>query len=240
MTTYDTEKNTAGTPDNYVLLQLNAIVSQMFLNEELSKEQVEFLNKEHPRFEQFLEQPVGSEEDLKAKKMMARVLLIAKERGYLPNEIQSTLPVKQSSETEEQKAERIEQTAAIVANTTEKAVDEVKEKYQVGKEIITPEEAAENAIDKATVAVTNFVADKIIDKGIDKVVNFGVKWVSTTFPPLAPVAIFAGKIIKQFKAPIRKVVKKGIEIVAKTAKKVVKGIVNVGRKVVGWFKSLFA
>lgn len=240
MTTYDTEKNTAGTPDNYVLLQLNAIVSQMFLNEELSIEQIDFLNKEHPRFEQFLEQPVGSEEDLKAKKMMARVLLIAKERGYLPNEIQSTLPVKQPTETEEQKAERIEQTATIVSNTTEQAVDAVKEKYQVGNEIITLEEAAENAIDKAAVAVTNFVTDKIIDKGIDKVVNFGVKWVSTTFPPLAPVAIFAGKIIKQFKAPIRKFVKKGIEIVAETAKTVVKTAGEVIRTGWEWVKSLFA
>lgn len=238
MTTYDTEKNTAGTPDNYVLLQLNAIVSQMFLNEELSKEQVEFLNKEHPRFEQFLEQPVGSEEDLKAKKMMARVLLIAKERGYLPNEIKSTLPVKQPSETEEQKAERIEQTATIVSSTTENAVDEVKEKYQVGKEIITPEEAAENAIDKAAVAVTNFVTDKIIDKGIDKVVNFGVKWVSTTFPPLAPVAVFTGKIVKQFKAPIRDLVKEGIEKVADLAKTAVKVVINAGRTVGEWFKRL--
>ena len=212
--------------NNYDLLKLNEVISVMFIGEELSQDQVEYLNKEHPRIQKFLEQPVESEEDLKMKKMMARMILIAKEKGYLPSEMQALLPPTTQAETPDEKEIRQEQTA----NTIEKAIDTVKRVYQVGKKIITPETAVEQAIDKAAVVVSS-VADKIIDKGIDAVVNTGTKWVSTICPPLAPLAIIAGRFVKQFKKPIREVVKTGIQKVATVAKNVVKTVVNIGEKV---------
>lgn len=221
---------------------IQEIIKAFFLDEELTKDQIDFLNTNYKPIQDFLDSSINSPQDAETKKIFAKVILLAKQKGILPESLEQLVPTPSPSETPQQRIERIEETAETIAETVDEGVDKIKVGYKVGVEEISAQKAFEHYVDKAAVRITK-VADKLVEKGFDWVVNKGARIVETAFPKLIPVVEVAKRVLVAAETPVRNIVKTGIKGVASFVKKSVnvgKAVVNTCKKVWGGVKSVGA
>lgn len=216
---------------------LNEIFQAFFLDQELNKEQTEFLQQNFQSIDDFIRRPIDSPEDLKFKQMMAKILIVARQRGILPESIQNSLPERRENETEEERQERIEETGDIIATTVDESTERTKTDYKVGIGEMAANAAIDRMIDRGALKVSVFL-DKAVDKGINWAITKGAVALSAMFPPAAPVIATAAAFLKKATPVIRETVKKGVKVVAHYAKEVAHKVVHVASKVVSTAKSV--
>ena len=245
-----TEKNSElVAQENNSLITIQEIIKAFFLDEELSKEQTDFLEANVENIQKFLDAPINSPQDAETKKIFAKVILHAKQRGILPESIDKVFPTPKPNETEEEKDERIEDTAEIISETVDDGLDKGKTNYKVGIGEMAAEKAFEYFVDKATVRVAK-VADKLVDKGFDWVINKGPVLIETRFPKLIPVVEVVKHVLTVAKPVVRKAVQKGVQVLGRVVKAAGKTVVSVAKKtfsavkssvskVASWVKSWF-
>lgn len=227
-------ENEVNAPQEKDLALVQEIVLSFFLDEQLTDEQTDFLKQNYKSIQDYLDAPLNSPADVEAKKIFAKVILLAKQKGILPESFEQLIPQAQPNETLEEAQERIEETAETVATAVDEGFDQVKTAYMVGTGKMTAEEKIDYFVDKAAVRVSS-IADKLVHKGFKWLTTKGASIVERTFPKLTPVVKVA-KCVLRFVEPVaRKAVRKGVKLVAEGAKNVAKTVVKaatwVGEKV---------
>ena len=181
--------------------------------------------------QEFLDSPLGDKKEIVMEKAFAAAMVLAKERGLLPN-----LP------------ESIHAIASIV----DEGLTRVKANYQVGVGKLDPEKAIDHIIDHAESRAIAFV-DTVFEPGvISEVVTEGVVKLAYAIPGIGPIVgpiaenyrPIIKSVIASVEQPVREAIKAGIHVVATTAKtiarKAIEEVKDFAGKICEKFNSLFS
>ncbi len=183
----------------------------------LEQEEIESL-REFKVFNQYLESPVGSSSEAKLKEVFATAVIIANEKEALPFSLGDKSPV-------------------AIASAIDEGLNRVKYAYKISTEELDAVEVADRLID-ATVARVATVADKVIERGVPVVLDKVCTLVAKVYPPAALFSPYI-KAAEKIVVPAAKVVvRKGLAIVANTAKTVVRSAVKGLKKVARRLRSI--
>lgn len=176
--------------------------------------------------QEFLDSPLGDKKEIVMKKAFAAAMVLAKERGLLPN-----LP----------------ESSHAIASIVDEGLTRVKANYQVGVGKLDPEEAIDHIVDHAESRAVTYV-DAAFESGIVReVATAGVVRLAYAIPGIGPII---GPITENYRPiiksviacveqPVREAIKTGIHVVATTAKtiahKAVEGVKSLAKKFVSLF-----
>ena len=173
--------------------------------------------------QEFLDSPLGDKKEIVMEKAFAAAMVLAKERGLLPN-----LP----------------ESSHAIASIVDEGLTRVKANYQVGVGILDPEEAIDHIVDHAESRAIAFV-DTAFESGIVReVATAGVVGLAYAIPEIGPIigpiaenfSPIIKSVIASVEQPVREAIKTGIHVVATTAKtiahKAIEGVKNVAKNIV--------
>ena len=181
---------------------------------DLSKEEVPLI-KEFKTVQEFLNLPMGDKKEVVLKKAFATAVTIAKDKGVLPFEVNSS-----------------EQIASLVDD----GLTRMKVAYQTATGKMDVYQAVDALVDRVAVRVVG-IADRVIEKGTPIVVDKAMSKHPYTMA-LVPFVKAAEKYI----APVAKAaVRVGVAAVVKAAKPILKKAVDtakaVGKKIMSWLNA---
>lgn len=184
---------------------------------ELSKEEVPLI-KEFKVVQEYLDLPMGDKKEVILKKAFATAVTIAKDKGVLPFEVNSS-----------------EQIASLVDD----GLTRMKVAYQTATGKMDVYQAVDALVDRVAVRVVG-IADRVIEKGIPIVVDKLCKAMSKHPNTMALVPFV--KAAEKYIAPVAKAaVRAGVAAVAKAAKLILKKAVDtakaVGKKIMSWLNA---
>lgn len=173
--------------------------------------------------QEFLDSPLGDKKEIVMKKAFAAAMVLAKERGLLPN-----LP----------------ESSHAIASIVDEGLTRVKANYQVGVGILDPEVAIDHIVDHAESRAVTYV-DAAFESGmISEVATAGVVRLAYSIPGIGPIIgpiaenyrPIIKSVIARVEQPVREAIKTGIHVVATTAKtiahKAIEGVKNVAKNIV--------
>ena len=176
--------------------------------------------------QEFLDSPLGDKKEIVMEKAFAAAMVLAKERGLLPN-----LP----------------ESSHAIASIVDEGLTRVKANYQVGVGILDPEVAIDHIVDHAESRAIAYV-DAVFEPGvISEVVTEGVVKLAYVIPGIGPIIgpitenyrPIIKSVIASVEQPVREAIKAGIHVVATTAKtiahKAVEGVKSLAKKFVSLF-----
>ena len=161
-------------------------------------------NFEH--IKDFIDCALGSQEEADMKKLFAKAVIIAQDQGVLPPAL-ACLP----------------KDPVAIASLVDESLTRIKTAAMADAEKLYPEEALNVIIDR-TAARMKVASDILVAKGISTATEAAIQAVSYVFPPVQMVAPAIRTFTQQCVPTVQKAVRKGIDLVASTAKKVVKKI----------------
>ena len=184
---------------------------------DLSKEEVPLI-KEFKVVQEYLDLPVGDKKEVILKKAFATAVTIAKDKGVLPFEVNSS-----------------EQIASLVDD----GLTRMKVAYQTATGKMDVYQAVDALVDRVAVRVVG-IADRVIEKGTPIVVDKLCKAMSKHPYTMALVPFV--KAAEKYIAPVAKAaVRVGVAAVAKAAKPILKKAVDtakaVGKKIMSWLNA---
>lgn len=184
---------------------------------DLSKEEVPLI-KEFKVVQEYIDLPVGDKKEVILKKAFATAVTIAKDKGVLPFEVNSS-----------------EQIASLVDD----GLTRMKVAYQTATGKMDVYQAVDALVDRVAVRVVG-IADRVIEKGIPIVVDKLCKAMSKHPNTMALVPFV--KAAEKYIAPVAKAaVRAGVAAVAKAAKPILKKAVDtakaVGKKIMSWLNA---
>ena len=184
---------------------------------DLSKEEVPLI-KEFKVVQEYLDLPVGDKKEVILKKAFATAVTIAKDKGVLPFEVNSS-----------------EQIASLVDD----GLTRMKVAYQTATGKMDVYHAVDALVDRVAVRVVG-IADRAIEKGTPIVVDKLCKAMSKHPYTMALVPFV--KAAEKYIAPVAKAaVRAGVAAVAKAAKPILKKAVDtakaVGKKIMSWLNA---
>ena len=184
---------------------------------DLSKEEVPLI-KEFKVVQEYLDLPVGDKKEVILKKAFATAVTIAKDKGVLPFEVDSS-----------------EQIASLVDD----GLTRMKVAYQTATGKMDVYQAVDALVDRVAVRVVG-IADRVIEKGTPIVVDKLCKAMSKHPYTMALVPFV--KAAEKYIAPVAKAaVRVGVAAVVKAAKPILKKAVDtakaVGKKIISWLNA---
>ena len=195
----DYGKNELGNQVENSVIQMSALHS-LLVGKELSKEELPFI-KEFKCVKDFLEMPINDSKERNLKKMFAAAIVMAKEKGVLPFEMDTS--------------------SVAIASAIDEGLTRLKTGYQVATGELDAIEAADILIDKATARII-----AIVDKAIDHIMPIVVDKLCQVLVKKYPTATTVVSIIKRTERYITvattAVARKCIRAMAGTAKTVVR------------------
>lgn len=195
--------------------RLSALQS-LLLGEELGKEEIASI-REFDVVKKFLDLPIGDKCEVELKKMFAYSVIAAKSKDVLPFELPDS-PV-------------------AIASLVDEGLTRLKVAYKTGKGELDVIEAADAMIDSLSVRIVT-VADKFIDRGVPVLLDRLCMVMTKVYPPTAALVPYIKMAEKYINVSAKVVVRKGITVIAKAAKSVVRKAVSAGRKVFAKIKDL--
>lgn len=154
----------------------------------------------------FIDCAFGSQEEADMKKLFAKAVIIAQDQGVLPPAL-AGLP----------------KDPVAIASLVDESLTRIKTAAMVDAEKLYPEEALNVIIDH-TATRLKATSDILVAIGVNTATEAAIQTVSYVFPPIQMVAPAIRTFTQQCVPTIQKAVRKGIDLVASTAKKVVKKI----------------
>ena len=195
-----------------------ALVGADFLAEPIAE-----CAKELKCVNEFFNSDFGSKSDTDMKKILAGAAVLAKHIGVLP------LP------------KELQQPAAIAAAVDE-GLNQMKVAHKVAVGVIEADEAIDKLVDfavaRVAAAIDNAVpkikmlADQAVEKYTPMVINMVCSAIEEMCPPAAAVTTMVRSFSPYITTVAKKAVRKGIDIVASTSKKVL-AVVATGVKTLG-------
>lgn len=205
----DYGRNEFGTHMDKLCAKYSALQS-LLAGKELEEEEVESL-REFKVVQQFLDSPIGDSLEAKLKKAFATAIVVADNKGVLPFSLGDKSPI-------------------AIASAIDEGLNRVKLSYKLVQEELDCIEVADMLID-ATVARIVTVADKVIEKGVPVVLDKVCSFITRACPP-ANVFVPIIKQAEKFLVPAaKKIVRKGLTVVAETAKGFVRSVAKFGKKI---------
>ena len=168
--------------------------------------------------QEFLDSPLGDKKEIVMEKAFAAAMVLAKERGLLPN-----LP----------------ESSHAIASIVDEGLTRVKANYQVGVGILDPEKAIDHIVDHAESRAIAFV-DTAFESGIVReVATAGVVGLAYAIPEIGPIigpiaenfSPIIKSVIASVEQPVREAIKIGIHAVATTAKTIARKAIEVVKNV---------
>jgi hypothetical protein len=168
--------------------------------------------------QEFLDSPLGDKKEIAMEKAYAAAMVLAKERGLLPN-----LP----------------ESSHAIASIVDEGLTRVKANYQVGVGILDPEKAIDHIVDHAESRAIAYV-DAVFEPGvISEVVTEGVVKLAYAIPEIGPIIgpiaenyrPIIKSVIASVEQPVREAIKIGIHAVATTAKTIARKAIEVVKNV---------
>lgn len=184
---------------------------------ELSKEEVPLI-KEFKTVQEFLNLPMGDKKEIVLKKAFATAVTIAKDKGVLPFEVDSS-----------------EQIASLVDD----GLTRMKVAYQTTTGKMDAYQAVDALVDRVAVRVVG-IADRVIEKGTPIVVD--KLCIAMSKHPYTMALVPFVKAAEKYIAPVAKAaVRVGVAAVAKAAKPILKKAIDtakaVGKKIMSWLNA---
>lgn len=184
--------------------------------------------KTYKSIEESLESDFCSKKDSNMKKIMAAAAVIAKHTGTLPVDTEKEI------------------TPISIASSVDEGLNQMKAAYQVAAGMLTEGEAIDKLVDMGTARLSEAIdkavpeikeaADTLLDKAIPSAVEAACAWAENAFPPSRFVTPIIRTVTPYLTEKAKDYVKKGIDVIATGAKKVV---ANVATKVKIIGKKLF-
>lgn len=181
--------------------------------------------------QEFLDSPLGDKKEIVMEKAFAAAMILAKERGLLKN-----LP----------------ESSHAIASIVDEGLTRVKANYRVGAGILDPEKALDHIVDHAASRAVTYV-DAAFESGIVReVATAGAVGLAYAIPGIGPIigpivtnySPIIKSVIACVEQPVREAIKKGIHVVATTAKTIVHKAIEVAKNFAGKicekFVSLFS
>lgn len=184
---------------------------------ELSNEEIPLI-KEFKVVQDFLDLPMGDKKEVVLKKAFATAVTIAKDKGVLPFEVNSS-----------------EQIASLVDD----GLTRMKTAYQVATGKIDAYQAIDTLVDRVAVRIVG-IADRVIEKGTPLVVDKLCKAMSKN-PKTAALVPFV-KTAEKYIVPIAEAaVRAGVAAVTKVSKPLLKKAVDkvkaASQKILSWLNA---
>ena len=184
---------------------------------DLSKEEVPLI-KEFKVVQEYLDLPVGDKKEVILKKAFATAVTIAKDKGVLPFEVNSS-----------------EQIASLVDD----GLTRMKVAYQTATGKMDAYQAVDALVDRVAVRVVG-IADRVIEKGTPIVVD--KLCIAMSKHPYTMALVPFVKAAEKYIAPVAKAaVRVGVAAVAKAAKPILKKAIDtakaVGKKIMSWLNA---
>lgn len=176
--------------------------------------------------QEFLDSPLGDKKEIVMEKAFAAAMVLAKERGLLPN-----LP----------------ESSHAIASIVDEGLTRVKANYQVGVGKLDPEKAIDHIVDHAESRAVTYVDAAFESGAISAVATEGVVKLAYAIPGIGPIVgpiaenyrPIIKSVIASVEQPVREAIKTGIHVVATTAKtiahKAVEGVKSLAKKFVSLF-----
>lgn len=214
----DYGRNEFGTHMDKLCAKYSALQS-LLAGKELEEEEVESLC-DFKVVQQFLDSPIGDSLEAKLKKAFATAIVVADNKGVLPFSLGDKSPI-------------------AIASAIDEGLNRVKLSYKLVQEELDCIEVADMLIDATVVRVVT-VADKVIEKGVPVVLDKVCMFITRVYPP-ATVFVPIIKQAEKFLVPAaKKIVRKGLAVVADTAKEFIRSAVKVGKKIWNGVKERFS
>lgn len=202
----------------------DSIITSSIIAPNILDEAIDNVLRNYEGIKNFIDCALGSKEEADMKKLFGKAIIIAQEQNVLPLAL-AGLP----------------RDAVAIASLVDESLTRIKTAAMVDAERLYPETAVNVIIDQ-TAARLKVVVDKVIEKGITTVTEVAIKTVSKVCPPVQMVAPAIREFTKQCIPIVQHAVRKGIDVVAKTAKTIVKkigtkaieNVQKVGRKVLSF------
>lgn len=184
---------------------------------ELSNEEIPLI-KEFKVVQDFLDLPMGDKKEVVLKKAFATAVTIAKDKGVLPFEVNSS-----------------EQIASLVDD----GLTRMKTAYQVATGKIDAYQAIDTLVDRVAVRIVG-IADRVIEKGTPLVVDKLCKAMSKN--PKTAVLVPFVKTAEKYIVPIAEAaVRAGVAAVTKVSKPLLKKAVDkvkaASQKILSWLNA---
>lgn len=163
--------------------------------------------------QEFLDSPLGDKKEIVMEKAFAAAMVLAKERGLLPN-----LP----------------EGSHAIASIVDEGLTRVKANYQVGVGKLDPEVAIDHIVDHAESRAIAYV-DAAFESGmVREVVTEGVVRLAYAIPEIGPIIgpiaenykPIIKSVIARVEQPVSEAIKTGIHVVATTAKTIAHTVVE--------------
>lgn len=129
-----------------------------------------------------------------------------------------------------------EEDALGLAAKVDSGIDYLKTTYEVASGVLDPIEAIDRFIDKAAARTASVLADKAIPWAANRMVDA----LTTVFPPAKVVAPVIKHVVNLATPGIKKMVYKGVKIVATATKGIIHGVCKTVKSVGKAFSKLFS
>lgn len=160
-----------------------------------------------------LDSDFNSPSELVVKKAMSAAIIIAKQKGLLPEDILDSVD---------------SNGAAMVAD---EGFVRVKTAYKVSSGLIDIYEASDLLIDNVT-SRTLAIADIFVEKGVDTVISKIGFAIATAYPPLVPLVFVINSYQSTITSKAQQYVKKGISRLNMMAKSAIRTVGNLAKRTI--------
>lgn len=210
---------------NRFLKQNTAIIAlQSFLTGKELEGGAASLARQFKCVQDFLDASPNSPQEQVLKKVFAKAIVVAKEKGVLPFSIPDYSPER-------------------VASIVDQGLDKIKMAYNVGRGVVDKLEAEEKTMNKQVARVMT-VVDKAVEAGVSVAVNAVTEVIEKVYPPAKAITPIV-KAVQPFIAERTKTfVRKGMEKIVSTARSTCKTVFSAVKNTVTSFgariRTLFA
>lgn len=198
------------------IVEISALQS-LILGKKLNEEETEFI-KESKCIKEFLDLPLNDPQEGKLKKIYSTAIVTALDKGTLPF--------------------KIEKDPVAIASTIDEGLTRIKVAHKIAEGDITSQQATDYIIDKAA-ARAIALSEKIIEKGVPIALDAVCVALTNICPPAATIVPIIKLSEKYITPVVKKVVRKGINILAEGAKEIVssaiEGVKAIGKTILSIF-----
>ena len=169
--------------------------------------QLDIFLKESPSIQKFLDLPINDPQESVLKKLFAKAIIVADEKGMLPFHLPPTM------------------TAESIASTIDESLTRIKTAYLTDEGQINPVKATETLVDHMA-AKTMVAAENLVEAGMPKLVDAACNMMVSDFPETVVLVHFIKAVEPKLTPIVKEAVKSGISYLGNMVKNVAKKSVS--------------
>ena len=169
--------------------------------------QLDYFLKESPSIQKFLDLPINDPQESVLKKLFAKAIIVADEKGMLPFHLPPAM------------------TAESIASTIDESLTRIKTAYLVDEGQMNPVKATETLVDHMA-AKTMVAAENLVEVGMPKLIDVACNMMVSAFPETVVLVPFIKAVEPKLTPIVKEAVKSGISYLGNMVKNVAKKSVS--------------